>query len=1270
MADSETNTWEVLETGTADAFWFLLTNGIYQAPIDVAWRLTPTSGGWEVTTDASNTYGFDANGLLTSIRDLLGNTVTIGYTTVGSARVVGSAVHNNGQALDFSYQGSRLTRAAVRSANYGVNLGYNGQGVLANATKTLQSGSLTTSYAYEYAANSATYCMTQKIDAVGATYTWRYEANGIGGHAPRCVRALVGTASLGASLEYDAVESNSTTVVYDRDGTDAVRLFRHDPMLRRVTQEIGPEGAGFSDWDYSGLRTLRHSDIWGNITETDVNDDYVGQWLTTRSRFDDRHNVTSQMTGFCADPADPWTYTWHSSWNVLTSVSDPEGRMTCFDYSNGLLTRTRIMYEGNNSYDTTYAYTGNGLLAAVTNANGHWVRYLYDTYGNPSSTIPQLGPTNSMTWDSLGHLRELRLPGHEMTTNESPTMVPRVTTFDPNELGWVRSITWPDSVVETFAYDPVGNLTNHVDRAGRTHAFSWLPTRKLASTTRYLTVGGNNQAATVAMDYDQQMNVVNVKDELDRTVESYQLDIEDRPVTVANVENLQMTLTWGVADYMSQMVRFDGTTLTFAYDGGGRLSQAGYPDDTVSYGWMKNGLLDWAVNSIGAMSNSYDGANRLVATRTVCGPVDKTVNYGLDAVGNTTNVVLAGTGYQVGRTFDAAERLSGLGSAGVGVTLSYDWANGLLAGLTLNNGMTGVYGYDKLDRLTNVVWRNASNQVLRSRSYGYTMAGMIQSVEAEDGGRIEYTCDSLDRLTSEKRLDGYGQVLSYETYAYDLAGNRIQKTILDASSNVQVTVNYTLGTGNRLDSWSVAETDLYGRVDVAGVSSEAIGTNDRFGWLYVSNLTSGTSVKPYTSGTNFWTYDLTVGLGTQKVVAAIRDHAGNTTRVTNSIFLTVVTNGAYQYSDAGCVTNIAYRGKDYAKTVSLDWSGQYQLTAVAIDAAGVGTVENYGYDALGKRAWTTSDGSTNWHVYDGPHVIADLDAAGGLVRSYVWGPGIDNLLAMTTYSATTNTYYAFKDHLNSVLALVNAAGQIVEQYRYDAWGRTTVFDANGNSLSASAVGNRYCWQGREYSFKTGLYYFRARWYDPVAGRWLSNDPIGISGGLNQYVMMGNNPVNFTDPFGLDPAETGFMGASQTMAGYMDGLLFGVLPNQDNANYRAGQTVGDVVSLAGGLARLGYAGGAKVTSLALREAPTVANAMKSVAIRNALKQWFRLNPWSEYRIYPYATISAKYGGDLLEIIKAAGRTNPYLNLLGGSMAGHGLYDLFGEEGDTSDGDGCK
>jgi RHS repeat-associated protein len=115
----------------------------------------------------------------------------------------------------------------------------------------------------------------------------------------------------------------------------------------------------------------------------------------------------------------------------------------------------------------------------------------------------------------------------------------------------------------------------------------------------------------------------------------------------------------------------------------------------------------------------------------------------------------------------------------------------------------------------------------------------------------------------------------------------------------------------------------------------------------------------------------------------------------------------------------------------------------------------------------------------------------------------------------TNTYFALTDHLGTVHAFADATGDIVESYKFDAWGNVLgVFDSNGQPISESALGNRYLFQGREYSWATRLYYFRARWYDPVTGRWLSKDPIGISGGLNQYMAFDNNPVMLRDPFGL------------------------------------------------------------------------------------------------------------------------------------------------------------
>ena len=61
--------------------------------------------------------------------------------------------------------------------------------------------------------------------------------------------------------------------------------------------------------------------------------------------------------------------------------------------------------------------------------------------------------------------------------------------------------------------------------------------------------------------------------------------------------------------------------------------------------------------------------------------------------------------------------------------------------------------------------------------------------------------------------------------------------------------------------------------------------------------------------------------------------------------------------------------------------------------------------------------------------------------------------------------------------------------------------------------------GQQYDQQTGLYYMRARYYDPALGRFLSEDPIGIAGGLNLYAYAGNDPVNQWDPTGLSAGVT-------------------------------------------------------------------------------------------------------------------------------------------------------
>ena len=134
------------------------------------------------------------------------------------------------------------------------------------------------------------------------------------------------------------------------------------------------------------------------------------------------------------------------------------------------------------------------------------------------------------------------------------------------------------------------------------------------------------------------------------------------------------------------------------------------------------------------------------------------------------------------------------------------------------------------------------------------------------------------------------------------------------------------------------------------------------------------------------------------------------------------------YDAAGSVTNMVRNGV----TLSLSWDTQGQLVSVSTNGT---FAESYAYDPLGRRVSTTDGSGTLFHVYDGDECVADVDGTGRPLRAYVWGPGIDNLLAVTVYSPdATNTFYAVKDHLGSVHALVDASGAVAASFTYDAWG--------------------------------------------------------------------------------------------------------------------------------------------------------------------------------------------------------------------------------------------
>jgi RHS repeat-associated protein len=197
---------------------------------------------------------------------------------------------------------------------------------------------------------------------------------------------------------------------------------------------------------------------------------------------------------------------------------------------------------------------------------------------------------------------------------------------------------------------------------------------------------------------------------------------------------------------------------------------------------------------------------------------------------------------------------------------------------------------------------------------------------------------------------------------------------------------------------------------------------------------------------------------------------------------------------------------------SLYWSTLGRLDSVRTrDSTGVLTGRViFGYDAWGRRVRKSSAVATTRYLWEGDDVVAQLDTAGSLVSGYSYYQDLDNIAAALRRDRADSTYYYFQDYSHNVLALLSHTGAgntIDNSYRYEPFGST-----QGNN--PNPVPNSLQFAGREYDVETGLYYDRARYLDPTLGRFISEDPLGLGGGLNAYAFVGNDPVNGWDPSGM------------------------------------------------------------------------------------------------------------------------------------------------------------
>ena len=261
-----------------------------------------------------------------------------------------------------------------------------------------------------------------------------------------------------------------------------------------------------------------------------------------------------------------------------------------------------------------------------------------------------------------------------------------------------------------------------------------------------------------------------------------------------------------------------------------------------------------------------------------------------------------------------------------------------------------------------------------------------------------------------------------------------------------------------------------------------------------------------------------------------RTTAGNVANAGNQ--LTADATHSYQYDDNGNLTRKTLLATGNYTQYTYDAKNRL----IKVEEFGVGNptafaTSTYRYDGLGRRIEKVANGQTKRYIYDGEDILLEYDGTNSLVARYTHGPGIDEPISVTKGSST---YFYHQDGLGSVTDLTDSSGATAKSYSYDAYGN--ILESPGT------VEQPYTYTGREFDAESGLYYYRARAYDSVTGRFFQKDPIlsptnqlmgeeGVFFGrniwlfpayldetrmLNPYSAVFNSPVNFIDPEGLIP----------------------------------------------------------------------------------------------------------------------------------------------------------
>ena len=837
--------------------------------------------------------------------------------------------------------------------------------------------------------------------------------------------------------------------------------------------------------------------------------------------------------------------------NTVDYERDPQGRLTKIEDVHGRF--------------FTLSYNAQGKVATLADSGGRSVAFSYDAQGRKTSETGPEG-TTSYTYDSNHRITRVTYPNGGVR-NYGYDGQGRVITQDDGD--GVNTINYARHVSSTVVTDVLSHqtvylysrdrgfplITKVIDHQSHEVALAYDANHNLSSVTDEL-------GRVTTYSYDERGNAVSVRDPTGNVGRASYEPAFNNPTSLSDPFNRTTSLTYNakgdltqVKDPLNQISRFSydafghvtslqdplGHILQFTYkDSNGALASVTDPlnrtalfetdvlsrltkvtDPTgkhASFAYDSAGNLTSMTDALGGVTSiAYQPGRGGKVPTTVTDPNNHGLTFHYDAVGRLDKVsnalnqhadvtydaksriqtVISRRGLQTSFAYDSLDRLEKLTTPEGDLDIAYNAAGNIIS-VQKYNGSAVALTYDSLDRITQEVQTLPGGHTVTLR-YGYDANGNRTRMSTPWGDFI-YAYDKLDRLVS--LTNPYGQTF---TFAYDAAGRRTKKTYpngiettyaYDAASQLTLirhrriadsvdvaSAAYTYdAAGNRLTMTDWAGTHTYAYDDGHRLSS---ATHPSASLLPVKN--------------EVFTYDAAHNRSADaQITSYVYDAADR-----------LQSNSSYTYTNDADGNRTARTGAE--GTTEYTWDSSNQLTQVERPD---GVTASYKYDVMGQAVEATvatNTTTTERYVRDGSVIIAVLDGNNALKALYTHsGVGREPL----SLRRGTSSYFVHDDILSSAVAATGSAGQLEERAEYATYGQP-VFESGTSTAAISFTGNLYAYSGAEWAPDAQLSRHGIRYLDPILGRWISEEALGLDG-TNRYWYAANNPTAFVDLSGAMP----------------------------------------------------------------------------------------------------------------------------------------------------------